>query len=184
MSQVQGVVEQVSQRGKATNIKVNGAWFGAGFNGVPCQQGDTVSFTVEQNGQYANVARNSLQVINGGGAPQQPQQQPYQAPAQTYAKPQRRQAPTSGGGGVTKDDYWKNREERDVETQKRIQLQASRNSAIATASAALAAGILPVPAKKADAFDAFVAVIDELTERYNNQTSGEEAVEANAPTSA
>lgn len=176
MSQVQGVVEQVSQRGKATNIKVNGAWFGAGFNGVPCQQGDTVSFTVEQNGQYANVARNSLQVINGGGGvPQEPQ---YQPPAQTYAKPQRRQAPPSGGG-LTKDDYWKNREERDVETQKRIQLQASRNSAIAACSAALQAGILPVPAKKADAFDAFLAVVDELTERYNNQTSGEEAVEEN-----
>ena len=175
MSQVQGVVEQVSQRGKATNIKVNGAWYGAGFNGVTCQQGDTVSFTVEQNGQYLNVVRNSLQVI-GGGTPQQPQQQ-YQAPAQSYAKPQRRSE--SSGGGMTKDDYWKNREERDVETQKRIQLQAARKAAVAACSAALQAGILPVPAKKADAFDAFLAVVDEVTERYNNQTSGEEAVEDN-----
>lgn len=168
---VQGVVERITQRGRATNICVAGTWYGCGFNGVPCQEGDEVTFSVTQNGNFLNADVNSMEVLSSGNqAPPRQQQQRggYQ---------QRRSAPRASSGGAPagnpKDDYWKQREERDVETQRRIQYQASRNSAIAAVAAALEKDILPLPATKAKAFDAYLAMIDELTERYNNATSGE-----------
>lgn len=172
MSVVVGQVQAVSQRGKATNIQVNGQWFGCGFNGVPANKGDNVQFEAIQNGNFLNADMATFQVVAGQ------QQQQYNQPrnqAQTggYKKQygggaQRQAAPASA---ASKDDYWTKKEERDVITQQVIQLQASRNAAISVCSAALAAGILPVPAKKADAFDAFLAAVDEVTQRYEASSS-------------
>lgn len=166
MSTIIGQIQAVSQRGKATNIQVNGQWFGCGFNGVPANKGDQVQFEAIQNGQYLNADMATFQVVAGG----QPQQQAPRNAGQSggYRKQygggaQRQAAPQSA---ASKDDYWTKKEGRDVITQQVIQLQASRNAAIAVCSAALAQGVLPLPAKKADAFDAFLAAIDEVTQRY------------------
>ena len=163
MSVVVGQVQAVSQRGNATNIQVNGQWFGCGFNGVPCKKGDQVQFDVVQNGQYANCKVETMQIL-GAAQPQAQYQQPASntKPAyKAYSGPR-----NNNTVAASKDDYWTKKEERDVVTQTVIQLQASRNAAIAVCSSALAAGILPVPAKKADAFDAFLAAVDEVTQRY------------------
>jgi hypothetical protein len=167
MSTIIGQIQAVSQRGKATNIQVNGQWFGCGFNGVPAKQGDFVQFEAVQNGQYLNADMGSFQVTGGGQAQQAPRAQGqgggYQQ-RKPYGGGAQRQAPAQAA--ASKDDYWTKKEERDVITQQVIQLQASRNAAIAVCSAALAQGILPLPAKKADAFDTFLAAIDEATQRY------------------
>lgn len=169
MSTIIGQIQAVSQRGKATNIQVNGQWFGCGFNGVPANKGDTVQFSAIQNGQYLNADMATFQVVQGGGQPAPQQSGGYQQQRKQYGGGSQRQAPQQSA--ASKDDYWTKKEERDVVTQQVIQLQASRNAAISVCSAALSAGILPVPAKKADAFDAFLAAIDEVTQRYEASSS-------------
>jgi hypothetical protein len=48
-----------------------------------------------------------------------------------------------------------------------IHYQSSRNAAIALVDAALKAGdIIALPAKKADKFDALLALVDRVSERY------------------
>lgn len=169
---VQRITTRQAGRGTATNIQVNGQWYGCGFNGVPCQEGDVIQFTATQNGQYWNADVRTIQVLSGGGGQQQ------QAPAQQRqqqgpARAQGGNARASSGG--SRDAYWEKKEERDVITQKVIQLQASRNSAIAVCSAAVSAGILPLPTKKADAFDAFLAAVDEVTARFERDAANKAA---------
>lgn len=119
-------------------------------------------------GGYQRGAGRSGQPGNGG------QQGGYQRQGggqQQQARPQQQQqrAPQGGAGG--KDDYWARKEERDVEVQKAIQYQASRNAAIATLDILLKAEAVKLPAKQADKYDAALALLDTLTERFNEQTT-------------
>lgn len=66
----------------------------------------------------------------------------------------------------SKDEYWSNKEERDIETQKVIQFQAARNSAIAAIVGAVAQGVIELPKTKGKSYDAYLAYIDDLTQRY------------------
>lgn len=168
--QVTGNVQRVHQRGNATNIQVNGEWYGCGFNGVPCQEGDNVTFTYTQRGNFKNVnvaqmvinSRGTGQASQGGGG----------------GGYQQSQAPRGGGaqssGAVSKDDYWKRREEKDELTQKAIQFQAARNSAIAAAEILISAGVLPLGdggRNKASPVDVALDFIDTLTGRYYNDVT-------------
>jgi len=67
MSKVTGVVERMTSRaagrGHVWSIKVNDSWYGGMWDEPACKEGDTVEFTVTRNGQYENVAKNSLSVI-------------------------------------------------------------------------------------------------------------------------
>ena len=180
MSVVQGVVEKVLQRGNATNICVAGTWYGCGFNGVPCKEGDEVTFNAAAKGNFLNADVASMQILSQGNQVQQPQRQQqgggYQQ-KKAYGGGARKAADTG------KDDYWKNKEERDVRTQQAIQFQAARNAAINVCVAALEKDILPLPTTKAKAFDAFLDAVDEITARYNQAVSDLEApVKAEAPT--
>lgn len=67
-----------------------------------------------------------------------------------------------------KDDYWTRKEERDILTQSVIQLQSSRNSAIAMASLLLQAGAIPGYDKAAEKkkMDILVSLVDDLTDRF------------------
>lgn len=71
---------------------------------------------------------------------------------------------------MNKDQYWENKEKRDVRVQRQIQHQASRNSAIELVKVAVQADALALPAKKADKMDALVALVNELTDQFNADT--------------
>jgi hypothetical protein len=71
---------------------------------------------------------------------------------------------------MSKDDYWKRREERDLETQKRIQLQSARNSAIAAAEVIVNTGAIKLPAQQNKKYDSVLSLIDEITAKYYNDT--------------
>lgn len=151
---VSGTVQEVMQRGKATNIKLDdGKIYGCGFEGVPCSEGDFVSFATYQNGKYINADVKTMEVTKGGG--QQQQQQ---------ANPQ-----SNSGGGVSKDDYWKRREANDEAKQKVIEWQAARNTAVQVVDVAERAGALPLPQKKDEKFDALVDVVENLARRYYDE---------------
>ena len=57
----------------------------------------------------------------------------------------------------------------DEDRQKSIVYQSSRANAIETIKVAQAAGILPLPAKKGDAFEALISLVDELTVKFANK---------------
>lgn len=168
MSIVEGVVEQISPRGKATNIKVNGNWYGCGFNGVPCQQGDQVSFPVVQNGQYLNADTPNMQIIGRGN---------QNAPAQQQQAQPQTGGGNSGGGnpassnnrrGSTGSGYGSRKLEDPVQVS--ITQQSARNAAIQALNVAAQADAIPLPAKKADKLDAFLALVDQVAERYYKET--------------
>ena len=62
---------------------------------------------------------------------------------------------------MSKDDWAKK--------DKMIQLQSAMNTAIALCAAAVANDLVALPTKKADKFDAFVALVDEEAERLHKQ---------------
>jgi hypothetical protein len=157
---INGIVEQVGSRpagrGTAYSLKVNGTWYSVGFKNPNVQTGQEVSFPVTQNGQYWNLTKGATVSITGGGAA-------AQAPVQ--------QAQQAASQGVSKDEYWKRKEEKDVEKDKRIQYLASRKDAIEVAKLLNDAGALKLPAKQADKCDALLAFIGELTEQYAEEAT-------------
>lgn len=165
-----GHVEVVSQ--KAWQDKVlwslklvnDPTWYGNGTTPIGCKKGDIVEFAAAQtNSGRWNITNEGINVVTSGSV-QAPT--PQAAPAvRTWAKK------TWPPKDAAKDDYWKQREERDVETQKRIQLQASRNSAIETAKLLVESGAVKIPAK-GDGMAVVLGLISDLTEKYNNETSG------------
>lgn len=57
----------------------------------------------------------------------------------------------------------------DTKRQGVIVYQSSRKDAIEVATAVLQAGVLPLPTAKGDKFDAFMAFVDELTDKFHGE---------------
>lgn len=80
----------------------------------------------------------------------------------------------AGSGGMNKDEYWANKEARDLEKDAYfkekddiIAHQACQNTAIAFVKLALDAGVVALPTKgtKGEKYDALIALVDEEAER-------------------
>lgn len=74
--------------------------------------------------------------------------------------------------GLTKDDYWEQKAQRDVETQKRIEIQSCRNSAIAFIAATVAAGAVKLPAKESDKLGVLEEFLTKYTNKYLEENKG------------
>lgn len=143
--QLQGVIENVSTKnGMGKNgpwtmysMQVSGEWYGCGFKALQARQGDYVSFDFEQSGNFKNAKNVKVVAPPAGG------QQPAAAP----------QAQAQGVSVVNK---------RDVS----IQYQSSRKDAIQVLDLLIKHDAVSLPAKKADKFDAALALLDELTARF------------------
>lgn len=162
--QVQDTVKRVIARKtpKATAYTVQlekEGYVGVGFAAPPCTEGDTVSLQYELNDRgYKQMIKGSMQVLASGAAPAQPQAQAAPAGA-------------GPGAGPSKQDYWGEKEKRDLQTQRAIQYQASRNAAIDVAKMALENDCLSLGAKKSDKLDILLGFIDEITDRFNQDVS-------------
>lgn len=181
MADVYGTVQRLTSRkagrGYAHNVQMDdGQWYGHGFKQPNFGEGAEISFDVEYNGQYANIIVESVQVMSPGQPAQQQQGGNNWQGNGNYRSNngggQRSSANrTKSMGGLSKDDYWKNREKRDIIVQKQIQYQSARNSAIEVIKAGIDAGAISLPAAKAKAFDALRALVDEVTDEYNEATT-------------
>lgn len=149
--QVQQIQERQTAMGVMYNIKVGGEWYGLGSFKPSFAEGANISFDYVQKGNFKNVTSRSIEV--GVAAPAAPAKATRGAPS-----------------GNAKDDYWAAKEERDVGTQRAIQLQASRNAAIAFIVPAAVAGLVKLPAKAEDKLTALSALVDEFTDIYFVQT--------------
>lgn len=68
MSTAQGIVKYIKEspagRGTAYNFCLeDGTWYGNGFEKLPCSKGDMVKFTYTANGNFKNVDKGSMEVI-------------------------------------------------------------------------------------------------------------------------
>ena len=73
----QGLVEQTSTKptsrgGTAYNMKVDGTWYGCGFDDPGVGMGDVVSFTANQNGNYWNATNVQVVQKSTGTPPAKP----------------------------------------------------------------------------------------------------------------
>lgn len=160
LNQVGNGPQQGGGGGRGSGRAQGGGQQGGGYN-----RGGQGGGQRQQGGGYGGGQR------QGGGAPQGGGYGGHQrqaAPAQRQQAPQQRQA---AGGPAGKDDYWARKEERDVDVQKAIQYQASRNAAIAALDSMLTVEAVKLPAKQADKYDAYLALLEELTDHFNKQTS-------------
>lgn len=144
-----GVVKKIDSRtgayGTMYNVQVDNQWYGFGKYAPKFKEGDTISFESTQKGNFKNIDPKTVELATAA-----PKAASVSSPA------------------VGKDDYWKDKEQRDIATQRSIQLQASRNSAIALVVPLAAAGLITLPAK--DKFTAVKALVSELTDEFYLQT--------------
>lgn len=144
-------------------------YFGTGESKTGVHKGASVSFEAKEGkpGSFT-VDTKTLEVVEGDIAP-----------TVVYAKKQGSVAYASKA--KSKDDFWENKEARDVGTQKTIQLQSSRNSAIACADFLVKNGALVLDkVKQADKMDVLVGLVDHLTDKFQEQVKAskeERAVE-------
>lgn len=164
MAQVTGVVAALTPRqwnGKTFhNVKLdNGTTYGFGAANPNCNVGDTVTFDAEMNDKGYWNAKWCKVISSGGAVPQQ------QAPQQQQA-PRPQGAPSRQQSAAAKDSYWDDKAKKDDLRELGMAVAGARNSAIALASAAVAHGIVPLPAKKSDQLEAFKLLINDLTTEF------------------
>lgn len=154
---VSGKVTKISQYdtkfGVMYNVSVNGDSFGFGKVRPTFSEGDYVKFEWEQKGQYRNANARSAVVLD--------------SPPEGAAS-----APSSGG--------YRRRDISDDPKQAVISKQAARNSAIAMFRELRELGAIPVSDKaKADVrMDAYLGIVDKMTEDYYNYSMGIESAAA------
>lgn len=127
-------------------------YFRTGTKRPPINEGDYIAFDFETPKNEVDL--NSISAVTDEPAP-----------------PKSQAAPRASGGANSKDDYWRAKEERDVATQRRIEIQSCRNSAIALVSAALENDCLALGQTKSKRLDILLEQVDEVAARFLEQNT-------------
>ena len=149
----QGVVEVVRTNNAGYYaLKIGNDWYGAGKSHPGVDKGDYIEFAITRNGKYMNIAQGSIQ---------KKEAQVQRAPSVAGA---------ARNAGVTRDDYWAEKAKKDEFVQAAINWQSARNSAIAAVGSMVEHGAVKLPSAQAKKYDVFMALIDEVTVRYFEDT--------------
>jgi hypothetical protein len=157
---IQGVVQKIFDKdfGKGPvysfTLKGDRTFYRLGPKKPSFAEGDSVQFETKTSGN--STYANNVAPWKGGTVP-------------TSVANAARQS--SGGGPATADQFWRNKEARDVLTQQRIELQSCRNSAIELVRVLLSPGVeaVKLPAKQADK----ERVVAEMVTHYTKSFLGE-----------
>ena len=141
--QYTGEIKKVfTKAGRWSLLMEDDNWYGLGYKepkGVT--DGSQARFQFEMNGQYRNIVEGSLEAKAGT--------------ATSKAK-------SGGSSYAQKEQYWADKETRDIETQKKICMAGSLNTATAIVTASLAADVLKTTNKtKIDLVQATIVEIAE-----------------------
>lgn len=169
---------EVEQNGKYTNIIVDtivvtNAGNGGG-RGKAAPRGGRASGRGAQSkgrgaqgkGQRGGASRGGKQTSSRGG------QRDSSSGRRENAGGGRAQSGVAKDGG--KDQYWKDREARDIEKDEIIQRQACQNTAIACINMMLTHGAIALPKAVSDKYDAILDLVDTEAERLYAKHHGEE----------
>lgn len=140
-------------------------WHSLGFDLHGVSEGQSVSFELRKNARgYDEVDPESIKILEGqvvsNGSAAAVAKAPY-SPKKVWN--------TKSGG--KKDEYWDNRELRDIETQKRIELQSCRNSALQFVDILVKTDALKFPAKQADRVGHLEDLLAHYTQMFLDQNS-------------
>lgn len=139
MSNVTGVVDRIYDNGKAYNLCMGDVWYGYGFKSDGAPE-----FSEGQTISFDYVDRGKFKNINKASIKVEQAAQP------------------GGDAGASKGTG------RVDARQLSIQYQSSRNAAIELVGIMLQNSAVSLPAKKAEQFDAVVALVDDLTVKFHN----------------
>jgi hypothetical protein len=150
--------------------------FGMGKFAPKCKSGDTVEFDYSVNEKgYPNGVSKTLRVVAVGNGTQDAQ-------ASRHVAVDAVRSSSSSGTHVSlsRDDYWANKDRRDIAysvrsilTQNEIRHQASRNSAIAFLDMAIKNGLLEIPeptAKNKSKMDVLKTYLEKMTDQFYQDT--------------
>jgi hypothetical protein len=174
---VKGIVGKISQnqfQGKVLSsfaLKGQDGWYSLGEHAPTFKEGDSIQFDVQQRGKY--VYAKEIEPWTDGGATQAPS---VAGTVGAGSAGFNRSAPRRGGysaGGKSDEEksYWSNRDAKEIVTQRRIEIQAARNAAIATATVMFEKELVKVPTKQADKYDAFIQLVEQLTSEFIASTN-------------
>lgn len=141
-------------------IKLSGKWYGADKKGgSPIQAGDLIEIDTYQNQKgYDTFKFASLKKIAGAVAGA---------------------APIAKGPAASKDEYWTDKEARDLAKEPRINFYAAFERAVGFVALAFQVGALKslAGAKETAKLDILTALVDEQTQRILNASYAQEAPE-------
>lgn len=157
---IKGTVTRVHKNGRFYSILVDEVWYGVGSNKPDFDEGVMVEFEATKNGRYWNADPDTINVLGKA--------------KKSFSKPQVSGSRVAAGGD--REDYWKNKEARDIKNDKQREIGASRNTAIAFVELLLKTEALKLPAKQADKADAVLAAVEYYTNWFmTHAPDGEEA---------
>lgn len=162
---VKGVVDRVSEKdgkyGKMFSLKLRDSdtWYGLkGAKYMPVKPGQLVEFEAAQNDRgYWDADGRGVKVLQDAVA---------EAPAARAV---------AAGATVTKDDYWRRREDRDLLNDQLRNVGAARNTAIAFVDLLAKYEGVKLPAKQADREKALLEAVHHYTEEFMNGIQQEPA---------
>lgn len=146
MSTVTGVIQSITTKatraGEMADIQVAGQRYGAGLiKYLKAKEGDYVTFEVEENGNFKNVARNSLKVSK------------HKPPAEALAEAK---------ATATKGNAFDQRQDA-------ISRQAASNTAIAWMGLLQSMDAINIPATQAKSKGGAMAYLDTLRREYEKE---------------
>lgn len=176
---IKGVVQKIAVNAQygltSFSLKGQDGWYSLGKDKPTFNEGDSIQFETKTVGKYT-YAKDIAPWTDGGTTQgESVARVANAAPNRSFGGKGRS---FGGGASAAKDEYWANKEARDIAkegeyavTQKRIEIQAARNAAIETAKAMWQLDITPKPKAVKDHYDAFMALVSELVDKYIADTS-------------
>lgn len=168
----EGVVERTGSKvinGKngeftAYSAKVGGEWYGFGSSSLSFGEGDKIQFTYKLNGKYKNADKDNLEILSKAEPQVSTATSSYPSVNSTEVQ-------------QSKTGYWDAKEQRDIETNIRLDIVGARNSAIAYVTSALNAGALSLGSKKEGKEDLFRSFVDKMTAEFCLHPANTQAIE-------
>jgi hypothetical protein len=161
MSTIKGVVYKVftrpAGRGTAYSIKLDGdaVYYGTGFKAPPVTAGQYISFEASKNARgHWDAEMDTIKIL------------PNEVQVQT----------TGSGMSITKDDYWKRKEDRDLLNDKLRNVGARTNTAIAFVELLIKADAVKLPAKQSDREEVIAGLVKHYTDTIGMPDKEQEAV--------
>ena len=147
-------VQRLHQNGKMHSfMDTDEKWWGMGINKPKFDEGDTISFEFEKNGKFSNVDPKSIEI---DAESEVADSKPATKTKSSYAQ---------------KDDYWVQKAELDVLTQREIRWAGSRNSAIALMDLLVKYEIIPLAKAKGDKEEVFMQYLNSYTQGFYAETT-------------